>query len=415
VQVLKRILTATLLALPLAATAATPITGTVINKTTGKPSAGDEIVLIRLAQGMQETTHATTDARGRYKIEVPDDGLHLVRVTHDNANYFKPAPAGTTTVDLEVYSGSDHVKEIAVGGMVLRAQTDPSGNTLKIVENLFVENTSQPQVTLSSKEPFDIYLPENAVIEGSAAMAPNGMPVQAAPVPLSEKGKYTFNFPIRPGETRFQVSYHIPYPGKLELNPRPTLPTDTLAIILPKAISFKPSAGAPYSAVDEEAGAQTYVARSVTPGQATSFQLSGTGELPRDTSTAGAADGQQTTAGGGGPVAATNNTAPGKGLDNPLDPDGTREPITTKYKYWILAGLILMLAAGAGLLLRKPTSNLAAQPPSQPQQLLQTIKDELFALETDRLQNKISDTDYAAQKTALETVLRRALSRNDNA
>ena len=79
---------------PVAALAASTITGTVTNRTTGRPSAGDVVTLIQLAQGMQESTHTTTDARGHYSLDVPDAGLHLVRVTHDKANYFGPAPAG---------------------------------------------------------------------------------------------------------------------------------------------------------------------------------------------------------------------------------------------------------------------------------------------------------------------------------
>ena len=43
--------------------------------------------------------------------------------------------------------------------------------------------------------------------------------------------------------------------------------------------------------------------------------------------------------------------------------------------------------------------------------MLAALKDELFALETDRLQGKLDDAAYAEQKAALEVVLRRALSR----
>jgi hypothetical protein len=39
----------------------------------------------------------------------------------------------------------------------------------------------------------------------------------------------------------------------------------------------------------------------------------------------------------------------------------------------------------------------------------------MFALETDRLQNRISDADYAAQKAALDIILRRALERSQPA
>jgi hypothetical protein len=113
-------------------------------------------------------------------------------------------------------------------------------------------------------------------------------------------------------------------------------------------------------------------------------------------------------------------------LGNPLDAEGTHDP-WAKYKWWILSGLAVLLAAGAGLLLRKPTTSAAVaavgpQPvgpiPPAPlgtrthsEQLLQSLKEELFALETDHLQHRISDEDYVAQKAALELVLRRALQR----
>ncbi len=429
--VLRNILrSALLVALPAVAFAAAPITGTVTNGTTHKPSAGDTVVLIRLAQGMQESTHTTTDSHGRFTLEVPDDGLHLVRVTHDKANYFQPAPAGTSTVDLTVYNSAEHVKGVSTEATVLRLQTDASGTSLKVVENFFIKNDSAPPMTQFSNQPFDFYLPEGAVVEGSAALAPGGMPVQATPVPLADKNHYTFLFPIRPGETRFQISYHVPYSGKLQFDPHPTTATDTIAVMMPRAMAFTPAAGSPYTPATDEPDAQTYVARSVTPGQATAFTLSGKGELPRDTQNPNAggdqAGGQQPAA-GGTDVAATDNTAPGKGLDNPLDPNGTRDP-WSKYKWWILAGLALILAVAAGILLRKPTIPAAAPgapgpasgtwdgsattPSAAPADPLQALKDELFALESDRLQGKISEADYLQTKAALDLILRRALTRS---
>jgi hypothetical protein len=407
------------IALPFAALAATPITGVVTNRTTNKPAAGDTVTLIRLAQGMQESTHTTTDTHGHYTLEVPDDGLHLVRVTHDKANYFQPAPSGTTSVDLDVYNSAPKVKGVTTEAAVLRIQTDAPGSNLHVVENFFIKNDSKPAMTQFSSEPFDFYLPEGAVVEGSAALAPGGMPVQAAPIPLAEKGKYTFLFPIRPGETRFQVTYHVPYPGKLVFDPKVTGPTDTIALMLPKSMSFTPAAGSPYNAINDEVDAQTYVARSVTTEQPVSFTLAGKGELPRDSQNTAAggqtANGTAAPNNADGTVAATNQTAPGKGLDNPLDPEGNREPLS-KYKWWILAGLALLLAGAAGVLLRKPTSAIGAAPMvppasplSQHQQLLSVLKDQLFALETERLQNTLSQEDYLQQKAAIETVLRRAL------
>lgn len=406
-----------------------------MNKTTGKPSAGDTVTLIRLAQGMQEATHTTTDAHGRYTLNVPDDGLHLVRVTHDLANYFKPAPAGTTSVDLDVYNAAAKVKGVTSEAEVMRIESDASGTSLRVVENFFLKNDSKPPMTQFSKEPFDFWLPDGAVVEGAAAESPDGMPVRQAPVPLAEKNHFTFLFPIRPGETRFQITYRVPYSGKLALEPKLTMPTDTVAIMIPKSMTFAPVAGAPYSPVDDEVNAHTLVARSVAPNAPLGFTLTGTGQLPRDTNapTQGGGQTAEGAAQGAGQTqennqSATADTRPGGGLGNPLDEGGNRDP-WAKYKWWILSGIAVLLAAAAGVLLRKPAASSAvvttgpypADPlPSAPhaqrthsEQLLQALKEEMFALETDHLQHRISDEDYLANKAALELVLRRALQRSN--
>ncbi len=401
---------------------ATTITGVVTNRTTGKPSAGDTVVLLRLAQGMQELAHTTTDSRGRYSIDIPAEGFHLLRVSHDNATYFGQISPNATNVDIDVYSAAAHVKGVTTEAVVLRLQTDAPGQNLRVVENFFVKNDSAPPTTQFSAEPFDFYLPEGAVIEGAAALGPGGNPLKVSPVPLAEKNKFTYLFPIRPGETRFQVSYHLPYSGHIDFPNKLTGPTGTVAIMLPKSITFTPAQGSPLGAVNDDVNAQTFVAQNVSADQPVGFTLSGKGELPRDTQSPTGGP-SAPTQGSDAPVAATDNTAPGKGLDNPLDPNGDREPLS-KYKWWILGGLALLLAAAAGVLLRKPTptaSTLGAPrlasetwvstPQTQNAQLLHVLKEELFALETDRLQSRISDTDYAEQKAALELILRRALNR----
>lgn len=43
------------------------------------------------------------------------------------------------------------------------------------------------------------------------------------------------------------------------------------------------------------------------------------------------------------------------------------------------------------------------------------MKEELFALETDKLQGRLTESEYVEQKAALEVVLRRALLRGERA
>ena len=396
------------------------ITGTVINKTNNKPAAGDDVVLIRLAQGMQESTRTKTDAKGRFTLDVPDAGVHLVRVTHDKANYFRPAPPGTQSVEVEVFDAAAKVDGVSNEADVMRIQTDESGKALRVVENFFVKNESNPPKTQFGERPFEFYLPAGAVVEGSAALGPGGMPVQASPIPLGDPNHFAFIFPIRPGETRFQITYRLPYSGSLELTPKPAMVTDTVAVIMPKSMTFQQSSPASYAPVTEETTAQTFVARNVSPSQPLEFTVSGAGQLPRDNAAAtsgegGGASGPQPQAGSNASAAA--DTRPGGGLGTPLDPEGANDP-WAKYKWWILGGLGLAMAAGAGFMLKNNSGQpaaggaaIASGPVAGPGALLATLKEELFAVETDRLEGRLTDAEYAEQKAALEVVLKRALAR----
>jgi hypothetical protein len=401
---------------------AEPVTGIVTNKTTNKPSAGDDVVLLQLAQGMQELARTKTDARGHFTIEVPAEGLHLLRVTHDKANYFKPIQPGTQSVDMEVYSAAPTVQGVQLDADVMRIETDAAGTGLTVVEHFFVKNDSDPKTTLMNAHPFELYLPAGAIVQGSAAKAPGGMAVQSPLVPEDEPNKYTMIFPIRPGESEFQVSYKLDYKSSFTFKPRPVMPTDTIAIMMPKAMTFKPGTSTPYSPVTEELGAQTFVARNVQPSMPLDFTVSGTGQLPRETQTGDAAQGSTPDAGNAGNAAnpAATDTRPGGGLGVPVDPTDVRDP-WSKYKWFIIAGLALVFAAGAGLLLRTPTSPNAGPypaaagapypPTAHPNTLLHVLKDESFAIETDRLEGRLSEAQYAELKSAMDIVLRRALAR----
>jgi hypothetical protein len=87
------------------------------------------------------------------------------------------------------------------------------------------------------------------------------------------------------------------------------------------------------------------------------------------------------------------------------NPINTPDPLT-KYKWWILSVLVLLLAAGAAFMLRSPATGAVGSTA-----ILNSLKEELFALESDKIAGKISPAEYTEQKAALETVLKRALKR----
>jgi len=411
---------------------AATVTGTITDKTNGKPAAGDTVVLVDVQAGMGEVAHATTDAKGHYSLSEPGSGPYLVRVTHQGAGYFIAAPQGGAPGDIPVYDVAAKVQGVFIEADVIEVETD--NGQLKIAERYFVHNTSSPPTTQWSKKSFELVLPPDAVLDGVGAQRPSGLPTTVKMDPDGPKGHFSFNFPIQPDDgdkdTLFEIGYHVPYSsGSYTFKSQLSLPSDNLAVLLPKSMSLAGGAGASFTQVPQDPNVQTYLMRNVQPGKDVAFTVSGTGSIPRDQQ--GQAP-QASDAGGqsGGPAAAGGQ--PGGGIGTPIN---TPDPLS-KYKWWILGAMALLLAAAAAFFLRKPTDGVAAEPSEagalaasvarstaaatyQPPvsaaakstALLNALKEELFSLESEKISGTIAPEEYAKQKAALEIVLARALTR----
>jgi hypothetical protein len=405
---------------------AASVSGTVTDKTTGKPAAGDAVVLVDVQAGMGEVAHATTDASGHYTLNTPGSGPYLIRVTHQGAGYFIAAPQGGGPGDIPVYDVAAKVQGVFIEADVLEAEAD--NGQLKINERYFVHNTGTPPTTQWSQKSFEIVLPPDATVTDTGAQRPSGLPTSIKMDPDGPKGHYSFNFPIQPDEgekdTLFQISYTLPYSsGKYAFKSSVSLPADNFAILMPKSMTFVAGAGADFKTVNEDPGVQTFLLKNAVPGKTIEFTISGTGSIPREQQNSGATQPGDNSSQAGAPT-----SGPGGGIGTPIN---TPDPLT-KYKWWILGGLALLLVAAAAFLLRKPgvapvqvyapgegqpgvaasaTSSAAATATSRSTALLQVLKDELFAIESERINGTLSQADYAEQKAALEIVLKRALSK----
>jgi hypothetical protein len=410
---------------------AADVSGTVTNKTTNKPAAGDPVVLLDVQAGMAETAHATTDARGRYTLDVPGNGPYLIRVTHQGAGYFIAAPMGGGSGDIPVYDVAAKVNGVHIEADVIEAESD--NGQLKVDERYLVHNTSSPPTTQWSPKSFSIVLPPDAVVADVGAQRPGGLPTSVKLVPDGPKGHYSFNFPIQPDngdkDTMFQISYSLPYAdGKYSFRSQLPLPADNVAVLLPPNMSFAGAAGASFSPVNAEPGVQTLLAKNVPADKPVEFTISGTGSMPRDAQSAGAQGPDQGMGQQASSSASGANGGPGGGIGEPID---TPDPLS-KYKWWILGALGLLLVTAAAFLLRRPepafagapgagvpaggayfppSAAAATTPAAKNAALLNALKEELFTLESEKLSETISPAEYAEAKAALETVLKRALKK----
>lgn len=417
---------------------AASITGTVTNKTTGKPSPGDTVVLVDVQAGMSDAATTTTDAHGHYSLQSPGPGAFLIRVNHQGGNYFIAAPQGAGPGDVTVYDVAAKLDGVSIDADMILPEA--ASGMVRVQERYLVRNTSLPPKAQFSSNTFEFVIPANAILDAASATRPGGMATNTRPVPLAQKNHYTINVPIQPDqgekETLFEVQYHISYSGKFTFTPQPQLPADNLVIYVPKGMTFGGAKGAEFQPTQEDPRVQTFVAKNIHPGQGVEFTVSGEGQMPREAQGGGA--GQPSSGGMGDAGSAdTGNTAnrPGGGIGNPID---TPDPLT-KYKWWILGFMTLLLAAAAAFLLRKqgalatgvpthareselkgmeypapasaaaPRVRQAAPTATGSTSMLDAIKEEMFSLERERISGEISPAEYAEAKAGLDAVLKRAL------
>jgi hypothetical protein len=413
------------------------LTGTVKNSTTGKPAAGDDVVLLKLGQGMEEAGRTKTDAKGHFSFKLDDDqSPHLVRAIHQDVTYHRMAPPGTTSVELEVYDVGKKIDGISVVADIMRVQVEQG--QLEVMRAFAVENKSKPARTQMSERNLEFYVPDGAKVIDGSAMTAGGQPITSAPVPEGEKNRYSFIFPLRPGVTQFQVAFQLPYSGSANLDPKSVYPLQHFVAILPKTMEFTaaPAAGFQPMKDPNQPDSNVQVASNTTLGQNLAFKVSGEGVLEARQEGGGAPGSE------GASGSSTASNRPGGGLGPPID---APDPLQ-RYRWWILGAFAAVLVLGgvyvasrqqsaartlarqtagssSGVLRQDAlhevedeyapvlTTSRSAGTARPTSMLLEGLKEELFQLEVERKQGKVSQSEYEKAKSALDQTLERALRR----
>lgn len=192
------------------------VDGTVINKTTGKAQPGATVTLYKLGQaGMESVESVKSDANGRYTINQDLQGPRLIQTAFDGVTYNHMLPPGAPTsgVTLEVYNsskkpGAAHVAQ----HMIL---FEPGASQMVISESYIYLNDGVTTYNDPDGGTLKFWMPEAAkgIVQVNAT-APQGMPIQRAAEKTAKANIYKIDFPIKPGETRIDLTYLVPFkPG----------------------------------------------------------------------------------------------------------------------------------------------------------------------------------------------------------
>ncbi len=218
------------------------IDGTVINQTLGKPQAGATVTLYKLGQaGPEQIESVKSGADGKYHIaqDAPGPGPRLVQAAYADVTYNHILPPGSPSdnVTVDVYESSKKPGDAKIEQHAVLFE--PVRGQLMVSEWYIFRNGGK--VTYNDVEggTLRFFLPAgaNGAVQVNAT-APQGMPVPQAAEKTRTPNIYKVAFAIKPGDTRIDVTYHLPFnaPGTFAGKILDNAPT---RLVVPNGVTLK--------------------------------------------------------------------------------------------------------------------------------------------------------------------------------
>jgi hypothetical protein len=271
---------ALLLATCCANSSAQTVRGIVHNGTNGKAALGDTILLMN---GTHEIGRAVSGKNGDFRF-APDlsavaspDALK-VRALHHSVSYEQPIRIGVAA-DVTVYDASARVEGLSESLRIFQFESRVA-DRLEVTELHAIQNDSWPQRTSIDPEGFDLTLPEGSRNLSVTIAEADGQGAKLLVADPSEKnGPYKFGVPLKPGLTKYVVSYELPYGHPLPFRRSSQYFVQKTFIVLPMSMSFAPLGARQFNSVPDQTGAQVRQIDSLAKNNLMAFRIAGTGIL----------------------------------------------------------------------------------------------------------------------------------------
>jgi len=437
-----RLLSLSLTGILAASAHAGTLSGTVINRTTGKATPHIDLTLLSPTQGMRELGSAKSDAQGHFTITNDAIGAApvLVRATYHDVSYNTFAPPGRPNVEVEIYELSKDIKTVSIANHIIIFQ--PGSDKLIGAEEYIVRNASQPpEAYFRTEGNFEFTIPEKAKLQQVSTVNASGMSVQQASIDKG-KGRIAIAYPFRPGDTSIRLSYEMPYSASAtSFKLAAVYPGVNTLVVVPPGVTIT---GDGLKAAGQEQGMFIFTHEPLAAKASFSVKLSGVA-APQVADASGG-DGQSTGQSG----------MPQEGNSRTQTQDVQAVPGRLSEFKWPLLTLLLAGFAGLAILLsrkkvvvvqgpddeldapesaaahkesakakpapattRTPVPDESATSASaavlassvasvnaQVNANLESLKEDVFRLELRKQAGTISDEDYAREKTRVEKLLR---------
>jgi len=189
------------------------VDGVIVNGTTGQPQPNTVVMLIQPTQaGMQNLGTTKSDAQGKFSFDNNDaQGPRLIQAIFQGVQYNRMVPPGMSSTGLQipVFASTNKAGTAKVTQHFIVLQ--PGDKELSVSEGLLY--VGDPSLTYYDPVNGSVrfYVPPEAQGLTSVTVNPaGGMPIQRPALKTKEPNIYKVDYPVRPGETRFDVNYTVP-------------------------------------------------------------------------------------------------------------------------------------------------------------------------------------------------------------
>ncbi len=193
------------------------VSGTVVNQTTSQPQVGATVTLYKIGNaGPEAMTSVKSAAGGKFEMpDTPQGGPHLLQTAFGGITYNKMLPLGRPTIDLTVDVFNATAKADSARVHTHMILLEPNGMKLQVNESVIWRNEGKTAFYDEKNGTMRFFL-SSAAAAGKVRVnctAPQGMPIERPVVKTPVAGIYTVDFPVKPGETRFDILYELPMTG----------------------------------------------------------------------------------------------------------------------------------------------------------------------------------------------------------
>jgi hypothetical protein len=218
------------------------VDGVTVNGTTGQPQPNTVVMLIQPTQaGMQTLGTTKSDAQGKFSFDNNDaQGPRLIQAIFQGVQYNRMVPPGmpSTGLQIPVFASTNKAGTAKVTQHFIVLQ--PGEKEMTVSEGLLY--TGDPSLTYYDAVNGSVrfYVPPEATGLASVTVNPaGGMPIQRPALKTKEPNIYKVDYPVRPGETRFDINYAVPTTAPMTFAAKEIHPEASSNLVVPAGVTAK--------------------------------------------------------------------------------------------------------------------------------------------------------------------------------